>query len=166
MDNQQQTGLQTTQKSNKTWLYVLGVVVVLALIGLGVWALTQNDDESAETTTQSSTQTTTEQTDTETDAATAPEDATTEGVEIVYTDDGFAESSYTVAAGSTVTVKNDSSSDLQFSSDDHPSHLENSELNQAVLASGQSQQFTVSETGTWGIHDHLNASNTTTLVVE
>lgn len=162
MDEQENT-TQTPKKSNKTWLFVLGAVVLLALVGFGVWAVMQDDDDTA---TTEDTQTVTSQESTNNETSNPSEPTTSDSVEIVYTDSGFQKSSYTVDTGGTVIVKNDSSSDLQFSSDDHPAHLDNSELNQSVLASGESQEFVVTETGTWGIHDHLNDANTTELIVE
>ncbi len=164
---EQRNNPQTSEKSNKTWLYVVGAIVVLALLGVGLWAMMQGDDADDATVESSQGSTSQAEASGNTDATTDTDDATAaDSIEIVYTDSGFEKSSYTVGAGGTVIVKNDSSSDLQFSSDDHPAHLDNSELNQSVLASGDSQEFVVTETGTWGIHDHLNDANTTELIVE
>lgn len=87
-------------------------------------------------------------------------------VVIVFNNDGFAQRSYTVKKGQTVTVKNDSTMSLQFSSDDHPAHRDNTELNMTTLAAGQSGVFTPNKIGTWGFHDHINSQFTGTLVVE
>lgn len=164
-----QSGLQeSAKKSHRTWAYVLVTVGIVALVGLVAWALmrdttsevAKNDTSASSTANESdeSTPSTSEQTS---DTSAAPK-----SVKVEYTDNGFAKTSYTVAKGGTVKVVNDSSNDMEFSSDDHPTHLENSELNQGTLASGESQEFNVDTTGTWGIHDHLNSSHTTTLIVE
>lgn len=85
---------------------------------------------------------------------------------ITYTDEGFNPATLTVAAGTTVTVTNESSEDLDFSSDKHPVHTDNSELNQETLPPGDSQTFTVSKTGTWGYHNHLNPDKKGKIVVQ
>lgn len=85
---------------------------------------------------------------------------------ITYTDNGFEPDSLTVAAGDAVGIKNESSKSLQFSSDDHPTHTKNSELNRGVLTPGKKLTFEVIIIGTYGFHDHLNDENTGTLIVE
>ena len=111
-------------------------------------------------------------TETETSTSTTPEaqqPATTTdevaGITIVFTDDGFEQQSYTVAAGQTVTVKNQSSIEVEFSSDEHPTHTDNPELNMDVLDPGEQGTFTPDRAGEWGIHDHEHPEFTTTLTV-
>lgn len=85
---------------------------------------------------------------------------------ITYTDDGFSPTILTVAAGETVTIVNESGEQLNFSSDQHPIHNDNPELNRDVLSPGESDNFVVSEPGSWGYHNHLNPDKTGTIVVE
>ena len=133
------------------------VVIVLILVGLGAWWYLAAQPAAAPAPI-SQTQTTQTQ-----DEAT-PE-TTEEGITIVFTDDGFEEDSYTVKAGQTVTVKNNSSVEVEFSSDEHPTHTDNPELNMEDLQPGQEQTFTPNNPGTWGIHDHKHAQFTTSLTV-
>lgn len=86
-------------------------------------------------------------------------------VAITFTNDGFSPGTLTVKKGTVVTVKNNSSMSVQFSSDDHPTHTINQGMNLPVLAAGASATFTADETGTFGYHDHIDASKTGTLVV-
>lgn len=86
-------------------------------------------------------------------------------VTIIFTDDGFSSATYTVRKGEVVTVTNKSSMELQFSSDNHPTHTQEPELNMDVLAPGQSGTFTPTEVGTWTFHDHINSQFTGTLKV-
>lgn len=95
------------------------------------------------------------------DQATAPQTTT-----ITYTNSGFSPATYTVKTGDTVTVENKSSHDLQFSSDNHPTHTAEPELNMNVLRPGESGTFTVTKAGTWGFHNHLDAQHTGELVVK
>lgn len=85
---------------------------------------------------------------------------------ITYTDSGFSPATLTVKADTKVTVKNDSSGDLQFSSDPHPVHTDDPELNESVIGPGQTTTFTVKETGTHGYHNHLKDADTGTLIVQ
>lgn len=88
-----------------------------------------------------------------------------EGVVILFTDEGFSPKEYTVRANQKVTVKNDSSVQLQFSSDDHPTHTEQPELNLPVLQPGEEASFTPTRVGNWGFHDHINDQYTGSLTV-
>lgn len=92
--------------------------------------------------------------------------SSSQAVTITYSDDGFSPSSVTVTAGSTVTIRNTSSHGMQFDSDPHPVHTNNPELNVGTVAAGQSMTFTPDIKGTFGYHNHLNASQKGTIVVE
>jgi plastocyanin len=85
---------------------------------------------------------------------------------ITYSNSSFSPASLTVKAGSKVTIKNDSSNDLQFDSDPHPQHTEDPELNVGIIGAGQSATITVTKTGNHGYHNHLNSGDTGTLIVE
>jgi plastocyanin len=85
---------------------------------------------------------------------------------ITYTNEGFNRQSLTVKAGTTVTITNNSSRVLQFNSDPHPEHTDNSELNIGNINPGQSKSLTVSKTGSHGFHNHANDDHTGTLIVE
>lgn len=85
---------------------------------------------------------------------------------INYGDNGFEPSSLTVKSGTTILVKNNSSKSLQYSSDDHPVHAKNKELNLGVLAPGKSETFDATNIGTHGYHNHLKVDHTGTLIVE
>jgi plastocyanin len=85
---------------------------------------------------------------------------------ITYSNNGFSPSTLSVKVGTVITIKNTSSNPLQFSSDPHPQHTDDPELNMGALSSGQSQTLTVTKTGTHGYHNHLNPGDTGTLVVQ
>ncbi len=135
-------------------IVVLIIVIVLAAAG-GVWALTK---KSSSPTTSTTTPTASSSTNT----ASPAQSANT----ITYTDNGFSPATLTVKAGTTVTIKNASSSVLQFDSNPHPVHTDDPELNVGVIAPGQSKTVTVTTTGTHGYHNHNNTSDTGTLIVQ
>lgn len=84
---------------------------------------------------------------------------------IVFTNDGFTPNTLSVKKGTVVTVKNESSKRVQFSSDDHPTHRLNTEMNLKTLSAGESATFTADTVGTHGFHDHIDDSKTGTLIV-
>ena len=149
-------------------------IVIIALIAVSgvVWAVASNSDKTntetnkpalsptSSTTNNSNSNTTsnsTESENTSTDTANAT---------ITYTDDGFGPSTLTVKVGTKVTIKNDSSSDLEFSSDDHPTHTKDPEINTEAIGPGETTTITPTTKGTHGYHNHLNPSDTGTLVVQ
>lgn len=91
-------------------------------------------------------------------------------VAVTVSDSGFDLSEVTVKSGGKITWTNSSSSKVQVASDPHPIHTENKELTNgefvADLAPGASVTVTVTKTGTWGYHDHLNAAQRGKVIVE
>jgi len=85
---------------------------------------------------------------------------------ITFDGDHFSPATLTVSAGTTVTVKNSSSQELQFDSDPHPVHTDDTDLNAGTIDPGHSQTFTVEKTGTFGYHDHLNPSIQGTIIIK
>ncbi len=144
---------------NKTGIIAV-IVVVLALAG-GAFALSQkNSDKTGSSTTNPTSSTTTTPTNTNTTSEASSENT------ITYTNDGFSPATLTVKSGTKITIKNDSSHALQFDSDPHPVHTDDPELNVGVVSPGKSMTFTATNTGSHGYHNHLNSSDTGTIVVQ
>jgi hypothetical protein len=55
---------------------------------------------------------------------------------------------------------------LEFSSDDHPTHREHIEMNLDVLKPGESATFKPAGKGTYKFHDHLHAQYDGTLIIQ
>lgn len=130
------------------------VIIIVAVVLLGVigWFIFMRDKSDSK---QSSTNTT------------QSEDSAAAGQSVItYTDEGFNPATLTVAAGTTVTITNESSEELDLSSDKHPVHTDNPELNQNTLTPGDSETFKVTKTGTWGYHNHLNPDKKGKIVVQ
>lgn len=142
---------------------LIGGIAVVGIILLATWAYIMSQP-ATNTSTPTSNQTST----TEAPAAQAPSTDTKEATSvatITYTNEGFSPSTTTVKKGATITVTNQSSADLMFSSADHPTHLLQPELNMGTLKPGESGTITVTKVGTWGYHDHLKASEQGTIIV-
>lgn len=156
------------RKSSTKPLMVVAILIAVIGIGGAVFALTM--DSETETARQNSSEPTAEEMGmTEEEHANmdkTDDNATVGSTVIVFTNDGFERQSYTSKAGEAVTVRNDSDIDLEFSSDDHPTHRDNPELNMDVLGAGESGTFTPDGAGTYEFHDHINDQYTGTLTVE
>lgn len=142
---------------------IVGVVLVL---GLGAIVLANNDDQNkdtAETNTPTTNQTSgNSASNNNGDTPVSSSDGTT----ITYNGSSFSPSRLSVKAGTEVTIVNNSDRELEFSSDPHPVHTDNPELNESAIKPGETKTIKPTKTGTWGFHDHLNSSVTGTLVVE
>lgn len=135
------------------------IIIVLALAGLAVYALDARQNQTPSTSNVTS------NTDGTTDAEDQAAPTPSERVAITYTNNGFEPSELTVKKGTIITITNTSSQDVQFSSDDHPAHQKNSEMNLKVLSPGESTSYTPQKVGEWGFHDHLNDTKTGTITV-
>lgn len=87
-------------------------------------------------------------------------------VVITYSEGGFSPASVKVKVGQEVTFKNTSSSNVEVNSAPHPTHTLYPELNINGVAAGASGSTTFSKAGTYKYHNHLNAGQNGTIVVE
>src|SRR3989344_2336318 len=129
---------------------IFGAIVSSALILAGCNLYKTSGGETG------STGTATEQTET----------APVSGNLITYTDSGFSPAQVSVKAGDTVTFKNDSTKSVQVNSAPHPAHTQFPELNIGTIAAGESKTVAFTTAGTKKYHNHLNPSQTGTIVVE
>lgn len=143
--------------------YVITFIVVLA-IAAGAIVLTQGKDKEPASNTAKTDTAQESKTESSPAETAAPQRGST--VAISYTDNGFSPAQVTVKSGTTVTIKNESSGALQFDSDPHPQHTDNEELNVNNVPPGDSETFVANRKGTFGYHNHLNASDTGTIIVE
>lgn len=142
---------------------VVVAVVVVAIIGGGAFLLLKDDSKDTTKTEQNS--------GTSQNASggeNSGEGDTTGDVAATITYDGstFSVSADTVTSGSKVKVVNNSQDDLDLDSNPHPVHTDNPELNVGDIAPGESRTFTLTTTGAWGFHNHLNSSQHGEITVE
>lgn len=138
---------------------VLAIAVIVLAIGGSILFFTKSGKAPAVNTPSTVDQSSTNNTSTDTTTKNA-------AVIIIYTNDGFSSEKFTANVGDVVAVKNQSSEDMQFSSDPHPIHTGDKELNQQTIPAGGSLTFKVTVKGSHGFHDHLNTNHTGILVVE
>lgn len=87
-------------------------------------------------------------------------------ITVVFTADGFSPPTVTVDAGGSVEFRNASGSPMIVASNPHPQHTDLRGLESDTVADGESYTFTFERTGTFGIHNHLNPSQTAEVTVE
>lgn len=143
---------------------IIAVLVVIVLAG-GIFVLTKNNGEKKNSYTDKVESSDGEATK---DApSNTPEPNTPGSLNLItYTDDGFSGESIKVKTGGTINITNKSSKALEFNSNRHPQHTENAELNVGSIPAGQSKMITVTKSGTFGYHNHLNPSQTGSITVQ
>lgn len=134
---------------------IIGAVIIALLI-IGAIFLLSNKSSKPNTTIQQpvTTQATPKPTSTELTSS-----------EIVVTATGFQPKTITVAAGTRVVWNNRSGKNIAIASDDHPTHLKYPLLNIGKVKNGASAQLIFDKPGTYGYHNHIDPSQTGTIIV-
>lgn len=148
------------EKNTSRGLLIGIITAALAIAGLIIFVLSGRPAEAPDSANN---QVKTPTGSSERDNEVAPNPS--ERMTITYTNNGFEPNSLTVKKGTVVTVNNESSRNVQFSSNDHPAHTDNTEMNLGTLAPGESDSYTATAVGTWGYHDHLDENETGTITV-
>lgn len=145
---------------------VLGAVILVIIVGGVFFAVASNkaDSSAGQNTTSQPASTSTSPAQKQPVTST-PDTATVAGT-ISYNGSSFSPSSLTVKVGDTIKIANQSSTALSFNSNPHPVHTDEPELNVGAIDAGQSKTFKVTKLGSWGYHNHLNPSQTGTIVVQ
>lgn len=153
---------------------ILSAIVVILLIGVGFRLASQGQRGIQPVTNQLQEESsltaeeTVAPTATNTPSASSENNSTSPAaITITYNGTSYSPSSVTVKAGTTVTFVNAGSKPFWPASDPHPTHTRYGTFDaKRGVAAGESYSFTFDQTGTWGFHDHLNASAKGTIVVE
>lgn len=93
------------------------------------------------------------------------EDAAEEAT-ITLTQKGWSPATLTVKAGQVVTWVNNSGQDATVNSDPHPTHTNYPPLNLGNFSDGQALSLDFPKAGTYGYHNHLDPSQTGTIIVQ
>ena len=147
------------------WLMV-GVVIVIFLVG-GYFLLGQNKSTAPATSpipTESQPSlapTASTQTATPSEAMKATNENT-----ITLTAGAFSPATLTVKAGTKVTWVNKSGSTATVNSDPHPTHTNYSPLNLGRFSNGENLSLVFDKPGTYGYHNHLDATERGTVIVK
>lgn len=85
---------------------------------------------------------------------------------VTLTQNGFSPATLTVKAGTTVTWVNKSGTDATVNSNPHPIHTAYLPLNLGNFSDGATLSLSFDKPGTYGYHNHLDASQKGTIVVQ
>ncbi len=159
----------------------IALVVIVLLVAAGGWYFfTQKAQMPVAPSGQTQTAGNAEDTDYMSDAGTASETALMSAT-VTLTDSGFLPATVTIAKGGTVTWVNQSGKPIWVASAMHPDHVVYDGTTRSghcassysgakpfdeCTASTADYSFTFDKTGTWGYHDHVNASHFGKVVVQ
>lgn len=86
---------------------------------------------------------------------------------VTHNDSGFSPKSVTVKVGDTVRFTNASDDLMWVASDFHPTHTKLSGFDEKNAAGkGGSYEFIFTKSGTWSYHNHIQTSETGSVIVE
>jgi plastocyanin len=160
-------------------LVIIGLVVLLLILAYVAYSkMEQNESPTATTTTMGTGATTTPDTAATSGAtgatATGGTSGTPQRVTITYGPNGFSPANVTIPVGSTVTWVNQGGGNMWVASAQHPSHTvyDGSSTSQHCsggapssstvfdqCSTGSSFSFTFTKAGSWGYHNHADASD-------
>lgn len=139
--------------NNKLIWIVIGAVIVVA----GAFVLVNNNaGKNQEQTTENQTAN-----PTQAEQAKQPQQSA-----VTVTSSGFDPATITVAPGTQVVWTNTSGVDVTVSSDAHPTHLLFPFLNLGNFSDGSSVSVVFEKAGTYTYHNHFNASQKGTILVQ
>lgn len=135
----------------KTVHYVLGVLVLLALVGAGVILFSPESNEQPAGNTGANV-------------------ASSQGNEthtVTITDDGFEPENLTIQQGDTVEFSTERDKPFWPASNLHPTHTINPEFDpKEPVQPDSTWSHTFTKKGEWGMHDHLAPYFTGEIIVE
>lgn len=127
--------------------FIIGLIAVVVIVG-GYLLMHKSSSKTVTTTPSTSSQSQS--------SSSTPASNQSAADTITFDGSQFSPATLTVKSGTMVTIKNTSSQDVQMQSNPHPTHTDDTDLNVGLVAAGQSKTFTVTKTGTFGYHDHLD----------
>ncbi len=132
---------------NKKYLFVVGILVVIALIGLlSLRGIKHSNQVSS--------------------ASTTPPKPLPKEVTVTLDKNGFTPNSITIKVGSAVRWINKSGSQETVNSDNYPTNQLHKELNFGLFANNSSVSHTFTKAGSYGYHNQLNPKQRGTITVD
>jgi plastocyanin len=132
------------------------IVLIVAVIGFVGFNILSNSDSNQEERSETSTS----------PSVTSSADTNNETTTVTLTEDGFSPATVTIQKGETVVWVNESGGTATVNSDTHPTHRNYKPLNLDQFSPGESPSLVFDESGTYTYHNHLNPSQTGTVIVE
>ena len=143
---------------SKNVVIAAAVIIVLVIVG---WFFTRSKPTTVPEVSKSPTPAVSDSAS----PSASPSAAMTEKA-VTISSTGFSPKSITIKSGETITWMNGDSENHTVNSDNHPTHLLYPFLNLGLIKPGEKQSVTISKTGTFTYHDHLNPSFKGSVTVE
>lgn len=140
---------------------IIGIIILVLLLGIGFIV-----SSNRRTSTNPPVTIAPQVTESSTPQASASSEITQEQNTITLTSSGFSPGTLTIKAKTTVTWVNKSGTEAIVNSSPHPSHTDYSPLNLGAFPDGGTLSLTFDKQGTHKYHNHLNPSQTGTIVVQ
>lgn len=134
---------------------LIGVILVAIVLILG-FVLLRNNATNKQSVTQEQTSAPAGRDDMR------PRETTT----VKLTSSGFSPQTITIKPDTAIAFVNESGEMAAIDSDPHPVHTSYEPLNLGNFANGETLKLVFAEAGTYKYHNHLNPSQTGTVVVE
>lgn len=148
----------------------IGIVVAVIVVLAGFFLVYNKSSYSPPIQSQNSSQGTQTPTTPVTQQPGSPAQPGQEESTVTYTGAGFSPSTLTIKVGTKIVWVNKSSDQVKVGVNPHPIHtgdrvITNGEFT-LDLAAGESKTVTVNKTGNFDYHNHLNPSQTGTIIVQ
>lgn len=145
---------------------LIGVVVAVIVVLVGFFLVYNKSSYSPPVQPQSTTQGSQKTISPTTQQPSPANEATKEQNIITLTQDGFSPSTLTIKTGTKATWINKSGSQAAVNSNPHPVHTNYSPFNLGSFSDGSTLSLIFDKTGTYGYHNHLNPSQSGTIIVQ
>ncbi len=173
MEQEQNMQPSAPQEGGGAGKYIVGIIIIVIIIAVAVfWVKVASAPASTDTTGAAN------QTPAAENQTATPATAATQTVEVDFTDSGFTPNSVTINAGDTVKFINKSSEGMWVGSAMHPSHAvySGTTLKEHCpdtagtafdqCSTGDEFSFTFNKVGSWGYHNHVDASKFGKVIVQ
>lgn len=141
---------------------LIGIIILVVLVAVGLIVGSNRPSVPATQVTPSAD---IKETSTSTQS-TSPSASLEEEEQITLNSNGFSPDKLTIKAGTTVTWINQSRTVATVNSDPHPSHTDFPILNLGSFSDGEELSLKFDKPGTYGYHNHFNAAQKGTIIVE
>lgn len=135
------------------------VIAVVLVTGLALFLLTSQPKTNQSTPTK-------QVTNAQPTTVSPSLNKTTETTNVIITTSGFTPETIKIKPGTKVVWTNKGGETVTVNSDLHPTHLLYPPLNLGELSNGASVELVFDKPGTLKYHNHLNPSQTGTVIVE
>lgn len=162
---------QTADKQKKSPVVAIIVGIVLALIVVGGIVLVVSSSQDKEDPAVDSANRTNSASQANAHEDCQDETGKPEATLVYDENENFVPACIKISSGTKLTYRNDSDFALDVGADPHPSHTGNREVSKQefelpVDPNGGTESTVMDKTGTFGLHNHENASATATIIVE